>query len=731
MSLIRPTQALRIGEFVLDPGLNELRRDGATQRLPAKLADLLLRLAAEPGRAISRDSLIDAVWERRQVNDEVLSRAIADLRQALGDDARAPRYIETLPKLGYRLVAEVEAIAPTAVEKPQAGVSADPDPDLDAPATITASAPPARPTRLTPLWALAGAVFAAAGLYYLARDDAPAPPALSPSIASDRDPLSAVNLLRARPFTTEPGRELFPRFTPDARWVIYTRAGGENEVAHVRLRAVDGTEDRALVQDSSDNLCGAVSPDGATVAWMRLRPGVCEVVYRALLGGPARVLAGCEPATAVNCPEWSPDGTRLLLAGTATQRGLLHVEFPSGELHTLSTPPTGLRDLMPRHQPDGRGLVFWRGDAWGRSVLALDLVSGAERVLRPAGQLGFGHAIAPDGALLLADDSFGQRALSRLDPVSGESVLLGGNDARYPDLASNGALVFEVARYDANLWRVDLRETSAEPQRLTMSARYDSQPVYSPDGEWLAFGSNRDGREGVYLMRPDGREERKLPLDPALRWTGPMWLPKGDALLVLRYDAEGSQFCMHTLVTAETVCRPELGRNRHGAFLLDPDTLGMVDAEIATPRLWRAALDAGNAEPRHEASLSDVGVVDRCAANERWLVCHRPGKSGLWLQDRRDGSAREIAPEVGEDRGSWALHRDAIWFGVRADEASQRRAGVYRLDLSDASLRFITDLRPNAIGTSIAVAPDESALVLARTDGLETDLMYVPPPQAR
>ena len=70
---------------------------------------LLVRLAQTPGAVVSRETLIDEVWSRRMVNDEVLSRAIADLRGALRDDSRTPRYIETIPKSGYRLIAAVAA----------------------------------------------------------------------------------------------------------------------------------------------------------------------------------------------------------------------------------------------------------------------------------------------------------------------------------------------------------------------------------------------------------------------------------------------------------------------------------------------------------------------------------------------------------------------------------------------------------------------------------------------
>src|SRR5687768_14811862 len=75
MSPPRPTRPLAIGEHRFDPVLNDLSGPSGTQRLPLKLADLLLRLAREPGQLVRRDTLLDEVWERKHVNEEVLSRA--------------------------------------------------------------------------------------------------------------------------------------------------------------------------------------------------------------------------------------------------------------------------------------------------------------------------------------------------------------------------------------------------------------------------------------------------------------------------------------------------------------------------------------------------------------------------------------------------------------------------------------------------------------------------------
>ncbi|MBZ0248700.1 MAG: winged helix-turn-helix domain-containing protein, partial [Burkholderiales bacterium] len=91
----RPTAPLRIGEFRALPASNEVEGPGGTVRLRPLLMDVLLRLAAQPGEVVPRERLIEDVWPRRMVNDEVLSRAIAELRTALGDDPRQPRYVET------------------------------------------------------------------------------------------------------------------------------------------------------------------------------------------------------------------------------------------------------------------------------------------------------------------------------------------------------------------------------------------------------------------------------------------------------------------------------------------------------------------------------------------------------------------------------------------------------------------------------------------------------------
>src|SRR3954468_175300 len=110
----------RLGDLEVRPDSGEIRGWHGWQRVRPLLMDLLLRLAAEPGAVVRREALLEEVWPRRMVNDEVLSRAMTELRAILGDDVKNARYGETLPKIGYRLVAPVTALDPQPFAAPDA-----------------------------------------------------------------------------------------------------------------------------------------------------------------------------------------------------------------------------------------------------------------------------------------------------------------------------------------------------------------------------------------------------------------------------------------------------------------------------------------------------------------------------------------------------------------------------------------------------------------------------------
>lgn len=100
--------AFRFGEFELDPANRHLSRGETRIELSGRYLDALALLVGESGQLISKDRFLDEVWRGVPVTDEALTQCIKELRKALADDAMQPRYIETVPKHGYRFLASVE-----------------------------------------------------------------------------------------------------------------------------------------------------------------------------------------------------------------------------------------------------------------------------------------------------------------------------------------------------------------------------------------------------------------------------------------------------------------------------------------------------------------------------------------------------------------------------------------------------------------------------------------------
>ena len=104
---LRSDSSFRLADWVVDPETYRLIRDGESVKLGPKVMELLVYLSARPGVAVTREELEGSVWAGMVVSYDALTGAVQKLRRALGDDPRDPRFIETLSKRGYRLVAPV------------------------------------------------------------------------------------------------------------------------------------------------------------------------------------------------------------------------------------------------------------------------------------------------------------------------------------------------------------------------------------------------------------------------------------------------------------------------------------------------------------------------------------------------------------------------------------------------------------------------------------------------
>ncbi len=140
----RERWVLTFGDYRLDPAERRLTRAGEPVDLSGRYLDALQLLAANAGSLLTKDRLLDEVWKGVPVTDEALTQCVRSLRRALGDDAARPRFIETVPRHGYRFIAEVSAAPNTPTTgRTQAGGSTEmPAPTLGPTPTLKATDTP-------------------------------------------------------------------------------------------------------------------------------------------------------------------------------------------------------------------------------------------------------------------------------------------------------------------------------------------------------------------------------------------------------------------------------------------------------------------------------------------------------------------------------------------------------------------------------------------------------------
>jgi DNA-binding winged helix-turn-helix (wHTH) protein len=111
----RVRRSFHLGDWRVEPTLDRIFRDGREVRLRPRAMDVLTVLALASGKLVTKRELIDEVWRTEYVGDHALTQVIAELRAALGDDARNPTFIENIPRRGYRVVATVMPVAESSV----------------------------------------------------------------------------------------------------------------------------------------------------------------------------------------------------------------------------------------------------------------------------------------------------------------------------------------------------------------------------------------------------------------------------------------------------------------------------------------------------------------------------------------------------------------------------------------------------------------------------------------
>ena len=331
------------GAFQVDTRSHELRRSGVRIKIQDQPFLILVKLLERPGQLVSREELRAALWNGDTFVDfdTGLNTAVKRLREALGDSAESPSFVETLPKLGYRFVAPVQSSPPEL-----------PSP----PASARRGSPQSKGKLFWRRWsAMTGLLLVAAGttIFYLRSRGSAASTEIVPLTGMDES-------------------ESSPAFSPDGNQVAFASGSERPDSAGIYTMLIGGERPLRLTSDSRD-CCPVWSPDGRTVAFVRFQQGGYTIYTVHALGGNPRVLY----SYSVDFPEhlgypptfsWSPDGGQLAISAVSPSLGrpsITLLALRDFSLHPITSPPRQFSDWYPAFSPDGKSLAFLRSSGPG------------------------------------------------------------------------------------------------------------------------------------------------------------------------------------------------------------------------------------------------------------------------------------------------------------------------------------------------------------------------------
>ncbi|MCB1555526.1 MAG: winged helix-turn-helix domain-containing protein [Xanthomonadales bacterium] len=480
----------RLFGWRFDPTAQTLSRDGDTRSLSYRASQVLWRLRCADGRPVSRSELIAYAWPGQIPTDVALSQVIVELRKALGESARSPRHVLTVPRVGYRLAQESES-AETEAGRPE----------------TAAPAMPRSPSGRMLIALLLAAVLAIT--LRLALPEAPPPP--HPSSATE----AALQLLDGpRPATSSGATERMPHLGAGGRTLAFAVVRGADQEIHLLDVASGSTS--ILTQGARDRW-PRLSRDGRYVAFFRQAPGAPESELRVApaAGGASRLVVS---ADFLGSMDWTPDGLALITAvdDGEGQVSLHRVALADGSLTALDLfEPAADEQWIsdPEFSPSGDRLIVRVGPFPHARLLLADWPDGAHRYLTEDSRILAGHTWGDEHHVLLSAQARGRNALWRLDIDRGRWLHL-RNDTLSRISASGGLLVFP--RRIANISLHAFNDGEGQAVSVADSAFDSYGPRFLGGRDALLFLSMRSGSEQFWIKQDGAGETRWSDLRDAI-----------------------------------------------------------------------------------------------------------------------------------------------------------------------------------------------------------------------
>jgi DNA-binding winged helix-turn-helix (wHTH) protein/Tol biopolymer transport system component len=576
---------LRFGPFELERASGELRKGGALIKLQSQPFQLLALLAGRTGQVVSREEIRQTLWDNETFVDfdRSINFCVNKVREALGDDPQSPRYVETLPRMGYRFIApitECDGDISSADAAPAVERTAVYKPFTPFHGTLTHTAlPNAKGFQPLP-WA--AAVFGIVGMTAFAL-------LLWHSTRQQQNPLIRLSVDLGP--DALPGLDTTVSISPDGRRIVFPVRGPQGKQA-LATRVLD--QPKATLLPGTDNASDAFfSPDGQWIGFF----ADSQLKKVSVFGGTPVSLC---PAANASGGSWSEDGT--IVASLSTTSGLSRVPSSGGHPQFLTKLEGGDgTHRWPQVLPGGQSVLYTASVATvGLDDARIDVVqlkTGAKKTLLRGGYFGryvrSGHLVYVHQGVLfaVAFDVAHLTVLGTPSPVLDDVAASPARGGGQFDLSRTGTFIYVAGKTTKPGWPVVWLDSSGKIQPLLTKFGVYSNPRFSPDGRQLAITDGGD----IWIF--DLRQNTMRRLTFSGQTTVPVWAPDGKHIAFRSISSESSSISWVRADGSGEVQQLLTRRNNITPYSFSSDSRQLAYYEIAPETrvdLWTLQLDVSD-----------------------------------------------------------------------------------------------------------------------------------------
>lgn len=603
---------VQFGPFVVDLHTHEVRKDGTRIRLIGQPFDILSVLLSKPGELVTREELRMRLWPGDTFVDfdHGLNAAVNKLRETLCDSADNPRFVETLPRRGYRFIAKVEQLA---VSEAPVSSSSILKTETDSAANfVAAQSPPlAKSEPVSDLVRKAGMPWASQRVKLWLSPFAVAAVLLlifffaSTRSKGSREALAnSSSAMRMLAFTGADEDAAQPVFSPDGKRIAFVRWGTEVKSSGIFVKQL-GKESQVQLTKHFHDRSPSWSPDGSTIVFSRWDDPNFSLVTVPASGGADQKLdtRGVPPKRGEL--DWSPDGRWIAYNGGNP----LYLLSPREKsVRPLTNPPPSAEDRAPAFSADSKLALFVRSRGGGiPEEIRIVNVDGGEETLVTAvtADIIGTPRWSPDGNAVIFSSNFGGKAgLWRVSTDKRDSPIQISDSAADPAISKQGNLLaYERGSRGLNIWQLNLttkNKTVTEKHEQTILMPQTGQtdqgpaPQFSPDGTKLAFMSDRSGTMEIWVSDSNGKNAKQM---TAVGNAGtPRWSPDSKAIVFDSNRKNTSSIYTISLEGSEArLVTPDDFENRCPSWSRDGKWIYFTSRRTGRFEVWKAPAAGGTA----------------------------------------------------------------------------------------------------------------------------------------